>query len=196
MTSLYCTPLNQNDQSWAKKFGNLTSGRSMKLSAVIPYKVGCMEPVWILNGCRKNVRMAMATAMATSSTSTFSRKPALGYGLSHLFAAFSRLVISSSNSLLLAPALIAFFSSNMASSIAVMACGARMSRWALTNLPTCLCIWPAWRTVRETNQRKFKKFARLSAWVGVIGAGVIGLIGSCFFALVCWFFMSYVFNTS
>ena len=31
-------------------------------------KVGCMEPVGILNGCKKNVRIAMATASATSRT--------------------------------------------------------------------------------------------------------------------------------
>ena len=71
-------PLNQKLKSWAKKFGNLTSGLSIRLSAVIPHSVGCIEPVGILKGCRKKVRMAMATAMATSSTSTFSRSPALG----------------------------------------------------------------------------------------------------------------------
>ena len=62
----------------AKVPGTRTSPRSFGVSEVSPINVGCMEPVGILNGCRKKVRMAMATARATSKTSTFSRIPALG----------------------------------------------------------------------------------------------------------------------
>src|SRR5580700_8655702 len=77
---------------WLKRsspVGNFTSGWLIKLADSTPNKVGSMEPVGILNGWMKNVRMAMATETATRRTSTFSRQEALGYGLSHLLADFS-----------------------------------------------------------------------------------------------------------
>src|SRR6266498_231131 len=73
--------------------GIFISGLLIRLTDVTPNNVGCIEPVGILNGCKKNVRIPIATASATSSTSIFSRQAALGYGLSHLLAVFSRFSI-------------------------------------------------------------------------------------------------------
>src|SRR5579884_694801 len=116
-----------------------------------PKSVGCMEPVGILKGCAKNVRMAIATASATSNTSTFSRMPALGYGLSHLFAVFSRSVIPFFNCSSAALSRTAAATAPMEVSMAVIACGERMSLCALSNLRTCLHMSDAWRAVLDLN---------------------------------------------
>ena len=46
----------------------------------MPYSVGSIEPVGILNGCRKNERTASAMIAETTKTSTFSRQPSHGDG--------------------------------------------------------------------------------------------------------------------
>src|ERR1017187_1875947 len=115
----------------------------------------------------------MATARATSRTSTFSRQAALGLGLSHLLAAFSRFSISFSNAGLSACSATACWLLEIADWMASTACGEGMARWWLRSFWTCLRMAVAWRTVLDKNQRRKAGVEERGA-SGDAGAGADG----------------------
>src|SRR5437867_2758396 len=108
-----------------------------------------MEPVGILNGCKKKVRIPRATETATRTTSIFSRTDACGYDLSHLAAACSRFAIRSRSVFWPAFNAIAFRISPTARETLSIACGLSRSRCSLTILRTRLQRLVASRTVRD-----------------------------------------------